>query len=107
MIDVNETIIDENIADKTPDNNNIDSKYRRSSHFCMPTNSQPIKTRPRSNTITINIPPRIEALEEESDDYQFVDVRDEILLIKDQFDQLLSVLDDGLFGSVVDNVNSK
>ena len=70
-------------------------------------NSQPIKTRPRSNTITINIPPRIEALEEESDDYQFVDVRDEILLIKDQFDQLLSVLDDGLFGSVVDNVNSK
>ena len=107
MIDVNETILDENIVDKTPDNNNIDSKYRRSSHFCMPTNSQPIKTRPRSNTITINIPPRIEALEEESDDYQFVDVRDEILLIKDQFDQLLSVLDDGLFGSVVDNVNSK
>ena len=107
MIDVNETILDENIVDKTPDNNNIDSKYRRSSHFCMPTNSQPIKTRPRSNTITINIPPRFEDLEEEFDDYQFVDVRDEILLIKDQFDQLLSVLDDGLFGSVVDNVNSK
>ena len=78
-------------------------KQRRRSQAYAPT-SKPVKTRPRSNTITINIPPKIEDIEEETDEYQFVDIRDEILLIKDQFDQLLKVLDDDILGPVVESI---
>ena len=78
-------------------------KQRRCSQAYAPT-SKPVKTRPRSNTITINIPPKIEDVEDETDEYQFVDIRDEILLIKDQFDQLLRVLDDDILGPVVESI---
>ena len=35
--------------------------------------------------------------DEEDEDLEFVDVRDEILLIKDQFDKLVSILDKDIF----------
>ena len=67
---------------------------RRKSAYVM-SNSAPIKTRQRSNTITYNMPPNFSNFIEEETE-EFVDVRDEILLIKEQFDKLCSVLDDDL-----------
>ena len=64
---------------------------RRKSAYTLPITS-PIKTRQRSNTISLNIPPNL--VENETE--EFVDVRDEILLMKDQFDKLVAVLDDDL-----------
>ena len=64
---------------------------RRQSAYTLPITS-PIKTRQRSNTISLNIPPNL--VENETE--EFVDVRDEILLMKDQFDKLVAVLDDDL-----------
>lgn len=98
---------DHDILDHVNPNANEHKQYeikqRRCSQAYAPT-SKPVKTRPRSNTITINIPPKIEDVEEETDEYQFVDIRDEILLIKDQFDQLLKVLDDDILGPVVESI---
>ena len=62
-----------------------EEKERRKSHFHLP-NFEPVNPKQRSHSITVNIPPKIEELE-------YIDVRDEILLMKDQFDKLLSVLD--------------
>ena len=67
---------------------------RRQSAYTLP-NTSPIKTRQRSNTISLNIPPNL--VENETE--EFVDVRDEILLMKDQFDKLVAVLDDDLLPS--------
>ena len=67
---------------------------RRQSAYTLPITS-PIKTRQRSNTISLNIPPNL--VENETE--EFVDVRDEILLMKDQFDKLVAVLDDDLLPS--------
>ena len=61
-------------------------------------------SRLRSNSFTINIPPRIEDLDDTDHSHEFVDVRDEIMLIKDQFDRLLSVLDDGLLGPTLNSI---
>ena len=61
-----------------------EEKERRKSHFHLP-NFEPVNPKQRSHSITVNIPPKIEELE-------YIDVRDEILLMKDQFDKLLSVL---------------
>ena len=59
--------------------------------------------RQRSNTIIGRLPVFHEDEEDErlvGDDYELVDVRSEIFRIKDQFDDLLDVLDGRLFGEI-------
>lgn len=80
---------------------------RRVSQFWPPTFNEPVKPRQRSHTVTaLNSPPGfsrqdLDEMEDEDDeedeDLEFVDVRDEILLIKDQFDKLVSILDKDIF----------
>ena len=74
-------------------------KYRRSSHAGQIYNSEPVKTRPRSHSVFINA---FDDFDEESEELEFVGVREEILLIKNQFDKLISVLDI----PQIDNINS-
>ena len=56
-------------------------------------------SRLRSNSFTIPY-----HLDDTDHSHEFVDVRDEIMLIKDQFDRLLSVLDDELLGPTLDSI---
>jgi hypothetical protein len=79
---------------------------QRRSSFCWLPINEPVKTRQRSNTIAFNVPPKLDIANDgrsstnsSTSDILFVDVRDEIMLIKDQFDKLVSVLDDDLFNN--------
>ena len=97
---------------KIPENDEEDSepeiivekfeRSRRQSAYTLPI-STPIKTRQRSNTITYNLPTHLVQNETE----ELVDVRDEILLMKEQFDKLVAVLDDDLLPATSPNNPTK
>lgn len=71
-----------------------EEKFRRKSHLPLPV-SQPVKTRQRSHSVGVNVfdynENHTDDIEQE-DEMEFVGVKDEIMLIKGQFDKLLSVL---------------
>ena len=113
-IDIIDNIIEEESDDEEFEINTDhkgEDKYRRKSHFQLPI-CEPIQTRQRSHSVNINTfnentDDRDDDIEESDSELEFVGVREEILLIKSQFDKLMSVLDISHHVASVSNEDKK
>ena len=98
------SVIDESEEEEEPEIivENLNSVPRRKSGYygrrqsvnVLPIGA-PVKQRQRSNTVAFNAPPKL--IEDEHE--ELVDVRDEILFMKEQFDKLCAVIDDDFLPS--------